>query len=889
MGKMEKEISDRQRRIQRRFSFTMYLLIFAALCYPWIMIGEKRYNLISFALCLKAEGAESIVERAGLLPDPSYAGGLWASLGFYLIFAVMCVIYLAAMFWGKDWHINVAVILMAIVFTYVNAWEYMIGSVCSNAIEAILYPGVLMLLSGVECIGRKMIEIWERELGDKIEYEKKEKLEKAERKRRLYFPGKYSRLFFVVIWKNFVGNLKEYSVLLTCNGLVFAFVVAGFGMQSLIKAGDMSYRAGYPAGAGEILFRGLVELGLVGLMMLVLLLLYYLRKRLPEYGVFKTLGIRTKTMYSCMGLELGIGALVSLVFGGILGVALVTLFRETAGGPAGWFSPLLFVKTVPVMLLIYLTTFFVTHDLFVGLRMGSSTDLQMMKERIPRRFHIVFVAAGIYLIAVGLKEYQKNVNAEDVEFILNCFLGVYLILRYGIAGYLIHRKKRKGALPKLLKHHPFYHRSRSAVWYIFGLCVLHTCIIALFGVQFFSARLVTDTEALFPYDLVLIAGEGKEDDALLEKLNVTDGVEAEVYPMVRVSGSESDTAGIGSQNIGISESTYHMLKKKQNPAYQKRELGLDSQGEKIYIVHQQDLGTEAQPIDRYDTYVPMETPVLYTGPVCEGYSPDNFPAEFAHSLTVTSYYVRQIVGEEMDSLTGILCQGERENLVVFSDAYFEKARDEWKVTNPLTGEIQTLEEMQMEGWEPNQGPTRLVLINGDEEALKRLEPEFSAFKERHRQEDRYDTKVKSHYLKTEVKERADAELRMRKTMAALLGGAFFAASILLLGIKMMTEKKGNVRKAQFLNCMGMKRQERTALIRSEIRVYYILTALVAGTLSAGLVYGSLRARLYEEDVQERFLRMLIPSAAGELIMFGILAWLLTEWNIRQIEKKVGEV
>ena len=221
---MEKEISDRQRRIQRRFSFTMYLLIFAALCYPWIMIGEKRYNLISFALCLKAEGAESIVERAGLLPDPSYAGGLWASLGFYLIFAVMCVIYLAAMFWGKDWHINVAVILMAIVFTYVNAWEYMIGSVCSNAIEAILYPGVLMLLSGVECIGRKMIEIWERELGDKIEYEKKEKLEKAERKRRLYFPGKYSRLFFVVIWKNFVGNLKEYSVLLTCNGLVFAFV-----------------------------------------------------------------------------------------------------------------------------------------------------------------------------------------------------------------------------------------------------------------------------------------------------------------------------------------------------------------------------------------------------------------------------------------------------------------------------------------------------------------------------------------------------------------------------------------------------------------------------------------------------------------------------------------
>lgn len=886
---MEKEVSDRQRRIQRRFSLIIYVLIFGVLCYPWIMVGDKRFNLVSFALCLKAEGAESIVERAGLLPDPSYGGGLWASLGFYLIFAVMCVFYLATMFLGKDWHVNVAVILMAIVFTYVNMWEYMIGSVCTNQIEAVLYPGVLMLLAGVECIGRKMIEIWERELGDKIEYEKKEKLEKAERKRRLYFPGKYSRLFFVVIWKNFVGNLKEYSVLLICNGLVFAFVVAGFGMQSLIKAGDMSYKTGYPAGAGEILFRGLVELGLVGLLMLVLLLLYYLRKRLPEYGVFKTLGIRTKTMYSSMGVELGIGAAVSLVFGGVLGVAMVALFRETTGGPAGWFSPLLFLKTVPVMLLIYLVTFFVTHDLFVGLRMGSSTDLQMMKERIPRRFHIVFIAAGIYLAAAGLEEYQKNVNAENVEFLLESLLGVYLVLRYGIAGYLIHRKKRKGALSKLLKHHPFYHRSRSAVWYIFGLSVLHTCIIALFGVQFFSAGLVTDTDALFPYDLVLIAGEGKEDDALLEKLTETEGVEAEVYPMVRVSGSESDTAGIGSQNIGISESTYHTLKKKRNPDYQRRELGLDSEGEKIYIVHQQDLGTEAQPIDHYDTYVPMETPVLYTGPVCEGYSPDRFPAEFAHSLTVTSYYVREIAGEETDSLTGILCQGERENLVVFSDTYFEKAKDMWKTTNPYSGMIQTLEQMQMEGWEPNQGPTRLALVQTDGDALKRLAPEFSAFKERHRQEDRYDSKVKSYYLKTEVKERADAELRMRKTMAALLGAAFFAASILLLGIKMMTEKKGNIRKAQFLECMGMRRSERTALLRSEIRVYYILTALTAGALSAGLAYGSLKARLYEADDWARLLRMLIPSAAGEMMMFGIMAWLLTEWNIRQIEKKAGEV
>lgn len=82
-----------------------------------------------------------------------------------------------------------------------------------------------------------------------------------------------------------------------------------------------------------------------------------------------------------------------------------------------------------------------------------------------------------------------------------------------------------------------------------------------------------------------------------------------------------------------------------------------------------------------------------------------------------------------------------------------------------------------------------MLIQAEEQVLKELEPGLSAFKERHITEEKYDTKVRSSYLKTEIKKRVDAELRMRKTMALLLSAAFFAASVLLLGIKMMTEKE----------------------------------------------------------------------------------------------------
>ena len=344
-----------------------------------------------------------------------------------------------------------------------------------------------------------------------------------------------------------------------------------------------------------------------------------------------------------------------------------------------------------------------------------------------------------------------------------------------------------------------------------------------------------------------------------------------------------------SQNIGISESTYHALKKAGDPDYIEKDLGLDDKGEKIYIVHQQDKGTEAKPLDYYDNYVPAETPVLYAGPVCELYSPDQFPAEFSHSLTLTSYYIRQIEGEETDVLTGVFCQGERENLVVFSDVYFEKAKDEWKVTNPDTGWILTEEEFKEEGVEPRQGPVKLVLACAGEETLRELEPDLLAFKERHSDEEKYDTKVRSCYLKSEVKQRIEAELHMRSSMSRLLMAAFFAASVLLLGIKMLTENKVNIRRAQFINCMGMRKKERTELLRSEMRVYYILTVLITGALSAGLVCGTAAARLYEAADAEMLFRMTAPFALCEMAVFGIVMWALTEWNIRRIEKKVSEV
>lgn len=48
-----------------------------------------------------------------------------------------------------------------------------------------------------------------------------------------------------------------------------------------------------------------------------------------------------------------------------------------------------------------------------------------------------------------------------------------------------------------------------------GLCVLQSCIVGLFSVQFFSVFLVGDGEGLSPYGLVCLADESGEDAAFI--------------------------------------------------------------------------------------------------------------------------------------------------------------------------------------------------------------------------------------------------------------------------------------------------------------------------------------------------------------------------------------
>lgn len=894
-----KQPMTKREKIQMLYSLIVYSIIFIMLSLPWMEVKGNAISLLDLASMIRNTNAVTFFSEYQLITDipESTFAGIKFSLIIYLAFFIFGVFHVITVLLRKNWHTNLIAMFLSITLIYTS---YMLSGFCAN-LFAIMYPFLLMLLSAAEFIGRKIIEHWEETVRDTKAYQDAERLEREERRRRLYFPGKYSRLFLTVTWKNFKNNKKDYLILFLCNTAVFAFILTGFGFNRILGEQNISSRTEYFVGAGRILLQSMISLGIIGVFMLVLLLIYYLRKRIPQYGVFRTLGIRRKTLYLCIGAELGIGAILSILTGGFAGSLLIHVLQANTLSDSGQsitafhlLTPLTLLKSLAVMFLIYLVTFFVTHDLFVGFRMGSLTDLQMMKEWMPKRHQLIPIFVGAILCVVMIVRNAQTVNFEGMIHLLGCFAGIYLLIRFGLSLYLTKWEKHKNHLSKLLSYHPFYHRSRTTTWYLFGLCVLQICILSIFSLQIFSVKLVDDPASLYPYDLVCLANADDEaDQELIQKLECDCGASISTYPMFRVSGTDGtkkmegpgQTTVLG-QQIGISESTYHALKKAMDPSYVPKDLGLGDSDDAIYIVHQQDKSTKAQPID-YKTN--RNTPYLYTGPVCP------YVDEFSHNTSFRRY---RITGEEYDSLIGIFCEGERENLVVFSDTYFEQAKDAWKYTDRYSGEV--IEEYKTILSNSNealsnlpdtdaehlirQGPSELVLVSVDEKELSKVEDELQDFQSRHKEDENYDAQIESYYLKSESVSSIKTQFHIKDIMGKLLILSFFAASILLLFIKMLTEHSMNVRRTDFLTCLGMRKKERTHLLRHEMAVYVAVTAILSFAVSTCLLFSSMTARGYVSSDIQTILSWYLPFAGIELLAFAAAAWLLTSIQIYRLEK-----
>jgi len=882
-------------------SIVMYVMNLILFFVPWLTAGEEKCNLIQFVMKISKEGLANLIMANGLMYGEveQFKFGITFELVVFAISAVIDVIYIMKMIRGKKSRLNLVNVLVMITFVIFDASGISIGLFAYTFMDK-LVPYIMMVITWLEFPVKAIAESWEESIAEAKRQEMKMLAQQKEEEERLRFEGKYTSLFYHFVWKNFKRNWKDYTLLLFTNIVIFGCTIVGFGMRDILKIENTTRGSQLFNGLNRILVTAMIPMAIIAMFIFILLFFHYLKCRSKNFGVFLTLGMRRNMLYRFVALEYVSMLAIAILIGGLAGTGILMLFIKNSKMLLGMEVPMsaigfgIYAKSICALLLLCLISVFTARIIFTDFNVGKSTDLRAIAENMPRRFHKVFVAVGFFICIFSALRYQNLDNFENIALLMMFFAGIFLILRYGIAGCLIGERKRNTYLKKLMVHNQLFHKSKTNTGYIVAIFMIHFCILFYFMFQVISSDIAEDAYELFPYDVVCLADE--KDDDIFGKIRENYDVEMIEYPAFRVSAYDGtdkvENTRVGEpvqgQHIGISESTYHALKKKIDADYVAEDLNLDADGEYIHVVYQQDQSEHAKPTA---FFTPRSKPLLHIGQPCR-----EVMVYMLHRENIRYDYYK-VRSEEIGSLIGVFRQGEKENIIVFSDEYFEKAKEFWKTTDYRSGEYIEKEEMRIPGFTIHQGITRLVLFDVAEEDMEMITKELEVFEQRHLDEEWelfrwsikkkgvYDLSVSYHYMKDAAVKNVLTERFMKITMNGLAIIVFFVMNLMLVVIKMLSEMELNLKRTEFLTCMGMRKKERIRLMRREFLQYYYFLPLGLAVISAAIfVLCTIHARMYSVETIRAYLENMIPMWAGYMVLSTVVMWIATTVYTYRMEK-----
>lgn len=676
-------------------------------------------------------------------------------------------------------------------------------------------------------------------------------------------------------------------LLVICSSLGLGIFFCGFGIQKIfvVNYTIRSLLSGYST---QILLGLYVPLGIISAFMTIVLILYYVKCSTGNYELLLTIGMSKKIYYYIRGIEMCIGGtaigMTGVAFGQILLRASIYIWGKWAAVSLD--IPNLgmgvYVKSFLIEGIVFAFSCMASRDIYKGSRMGKNINRQDVPERMPSHYLEVVITAGCILCILQVYLYSKIYYFESVLLLFFFLLGLFLIMRYGIALVYIRRRKTIKYLYKLLEHMRMWNKSLTNTGYLYVLMAAQFSVVFLCSLQMISVIFSEDAEKLYPYDMVCISDE--TDIEFFNKIEEEYKLKIESYPMVRVSNYDSTEAlesaeqkTVQGQHIGVSESTYHDLKRKVNQLYSVKELNLEKDGRNIYVVHQQDQSTKAQPID---FWLHSSMPLLHIGYPCTGVSRQI--ALTAHKRDI-GYYFKEIEGEEFGSLIGIFGQGVNENIVVFSDEYFEEAKEWWKTRNIYTGrEIEDLQ-ARIPDITIKQGPTRLVLVTGiQKNDMPDIEEMMKEYREKHRYDEEYNRTVQSCYFKDEAIDKLTMERAVKLIINALMVFYFFLMSIFLIIIKLLTERKENKERNEFLQFMGMSYEDRKQLVFCENYRFFYVPAGIAAVSSIVFAFAVFKARMYSVSMIYNCLKYMLIFGGSYFLIYAIVVWIMLFFYIRKL-------
>lgn len=884
-GMKERKMSKKKRMENLRSKIYMFILdiVYQVVCLcPWIpTAGNERLNIITYTarMFLSGDRFTYIRENLGVyLEGAGTENDIMALVYiFYLQIILMCIVqalgilHILLVWYPKN--INILYVAMSVIeavnVALVN--EGVMWNMFVDYIPAAVCVAVMLGLPVFSMASVNLMESWAEASAEYRVLKERDRELKRERKRRLYFPGKYTSLFYRVIWKNFRFQLGVYKIFLIVGSLSVSFVFAGFGMWEMLSSQEL----------GEEMYSFLVMAIVAAVFLIVNVLLYYMKNHMKDYSMFLNLGMRKQTLGFYVATELISSMVVSLLAGTVLGNGIVRLCRvlitkAKADGVA--FSPLTqktYLGTLACVLIIFVVSVLATHDIYIDTGMAGAADKAVRKEKMPQQLLVVRILAGAFFIRLSVQLYTKRVMAENIFALIPFILGWYLILKTLWSIWLRRARKREENYYRgLMRKNYLYYRFKSVFRYTFFIGLIHLCIIFVFAKDIVSIMAAPEAKDLFPYDYVCMATE--DDEEFFGKLEKKYRADIQIYPMVRVSNVDNTLVldslkdiTLQGQHIGISASTYEVLC--ENVGVEPEKLNLSADGSDVYIVYQQDESVHGHFIDYYAysgvPYLHVGQPLFY----------------YFWAQREQFFPRRETAGESTQILTGALRQGKHENLLVFSDEYIEQMQDSWQEYNYLTGEPLGGEEA-VEGENVHHWPTRLVLIRADEGVKEEIDEKLAEFRAAHEFDESFDSEVSSCYVKDELVEKIESERIMKMTLNLFIVSLMFMAGVIMLYLKNQSEILERKRKHEFLVCMGMSKKERLKLFKSEFWSYLwrpMTLAFIGGAVLTVIVW---YLRSYDTVQCMEYLKIWGILFAGytavQILIMKVMEWFV----IRKVEK-----
>ena len=270
---------------KRRYivSTIMYGMILIFIQLPWVVLKGKNYSIYAAYFRIKEKGIKALSEMAASVWDGNLTI-IRIQLILLIVFQIVIVLHTVTQWLHKEYYLNIAALVVLGVYIVVN--ESGFGMLADNSTKTILISAIIMIFVMAEVLIRKMLDVWKDAKESAEIFAEKEREEKEEERRRLYFPGNYTKLFYQMVWHNFKYDWKDYGLLLFCGVIVSAFSFAGLGIYQMMAKAHRAENFLLGEGLGRILLNAMLPMAVCAIFLMVFVLVFYMKKWTQNYSVY---------------------------------------------------------------------------------------------------------------------------------------------------------------------------------------------------------------------------------------------------------------------------------------------------------------------------------------------------------------------------------------------------------------------------------------------------------------------------------------------------------------------------------------------------------------------------------------------------------------------------